>query len=132
MVPDVSWVFFMERRAREALGQLDAALVAARSELGPERADASAELERAWRDDGARGYWRFWASEYERQNNLVQAALADANAGDDERAIATLQRAFERRDGGVVLTPRHRAFERFRSDPRFAELVSRLRLPRAD
>jgi len=118
-----------EGRADAQLGRYDAAVRAARSELGPDRADASAELERSWKQDGVQGYWRFWQSEYARRGEFFQAAAAYAATGEKDRAFEALEKAYQSKDGSLVLLQASPGLKPLRHDPRFGDLTRRLGLP---
>jgi len=129
IAPGLKRAFLAEGRADAQLGRYDAAVRAARSELGPDRADASAELERSWKQDGVQGYWRFWQSEYARRGEFFQAAAAYAATGEKDRAFEALEKAYQSKDGSLVLLQASPGLKPLRHDPRFGDLTRRLGLP---
>lgn len=57
------------------------------------------------------------------------AARAYAELGRADDAVRWLQTALDRRDSGVQIAGVHPSFDRIRSDPRYLNLMRRLRLP---
>ena len=55
-------------------------------------------------------------------------ASAFAVAGDHARALDWLERAYQQRDGALVWIKVHPRMDGLRAEPRFRELLSRLRL----
>jgi len=81
------------------------------------RAEAQKVLERL-RELAARGY----VSPY-------FTALVHAGLGDRERALESLERAYEDRHPGMILLKSEPRFDRLRRDPRFTKLVQRVEQP---
>lgn len=49
-------------------------------------------------------------------------------AGDNERALLWLERAYEERDGTLVWNKVHPRLDGLRGEPRFRDLIARMRL----
>jgi tetratricopeptide (TPR) repeat protein len=56
-------------------------------------------------------------------------ALVHAGLGDNDAALASLEKAFEERSNWLVWLRLDPRWNRLRTDPRFTELVSRMRFP---
>jgi len=63
------------------------------------------------------------------QANSYYLAVAYAGVGDHDRALAALSAAVDERSGQAGGAKADPAFEKLRSDPRFAELLRRMHLP---
>jgi hypothetical protein len=60
-------------------------------------------------------------------SNAAEIAMIYASLGDSDQAMTWLEKGFEERfNSGVLLRP---GFDPLRSDPRFQNLVRRVRLP---
>jgi hypothetical protein len=96
----------------------------------------SAELARAWREQGERGYWEGAARIYQtlvsgqEQGPTVPLAVAYLHAGDRERAFDWLERSIEQRSAGstpaIFFDP---GLDPIRDEPRFVRLLERMGLP---
>jgi serine/threonine-protein kinase len=118
----------------EASGRLDRALAALERAapvlgIGP---DQLSGLQRAYASKGARGYW-------EERIELVQHATfipgrassyaqAYAAAGDRERALEWLERAYAGHEAGISLIKGSWAWRSLRDDPRFQDILRRMGL----
>jgi tetratricopeptide (TPR) repeat protein len=103
----------------------------------PDRADkrAAADLA-AYRAGGARAYWQ---SELEEVKKKAQAtgleptstymATIYANLGDKERALAELEKAYQKHARQLVYLKIEPEWDPLRSDPRFADLMRRVGFP---
>lgn len=59
----------------------------------------------------------------------LDVARLNAQAGEREKAFASLEAAFKERSPGLVLLRVDRAWDRIREDPRFTDLVRRVGIP---
>jgi TolB-like protein/class 3 adenylate cyclase len=130
--PASPWPLEREMRLLEYEGRLEAALATGRkiAEFHPDQAAEMAALEEAWRKDGAPGYWRFWQQEWTRRGAFLRAAEAYTAAGAIDDAFGALERAYAQREGPLIFLAVVPSFAPLHADPRFAELVRRMRLPR--
>ena len=123
----------LERLMRlfENQGRLEDAVSTGRriGALQPDQAAAMSALEEAWRKDGDSGYWRFWQEEWTRRGVFIRVAEAFAAARDFDGAFAALERTYAERQGQIVLLAVRPGLARLHGDPRFAELVKRMKLP---
>jgi tetratricopeptide (TPR) repeat protein len=98
--------------------------------MPPEEADRkAAALREAHRKSGAKGYWRKQIEMYESGQiswTLTRAASFYAQLGENDRAFALLEKAYEKRQIRNLKSP---IFDPIRSDPRFQNLLLRLELP---
>jgi len=62
--------------------------------------------------------------------NAYDIAIDSAVVGDSEQAIGWLEKALQARDSKIPLIAVEPVFDRLRSDPRFADLLRQMRLPR--
>jgi serine/threonine protein kinase/TolB-like protein/Tfp pilus assembly protein PilF len=77
----------------------------------------------------AQGYLRMVLASQAEHSNPTTVALASALAGDRNQAFQYLEKAYSAGDSEVTYGIRYPAFDSLRSDPRYAELMRRLRLP---
>ena len=94
-----------------------------------EAAQKAAAFREAYRESGARGYWRKQIEMYESGQTswtLTRAASFYAQLGESDRAFALLEKAYEKRQIRNLKSP---IFDPIRSDPRFQDLLRRLGLP---
>ncbi len=96
----------------------------------PEKAaQKAATLREAYRKSGAKGYWRKQIEMYESGQTswtLTRVASFYAQLGENDRAFALLEKAYEKRQIRNLKSP---IFDSIRSDPRFQDLLRRLELP---
>ncbi|HET6630920.1 MAG TPA: tetratricopeptide repeat protein [Woeseiaceae bacterium] len=126
----------------ERTGQYERAIEmrAALSNLGPEagyyyKIEAGSRnigaLRRAWRERGAAGYWT-WVKVLRDDlgsYHAVNRAAARAQLGEVDEAIAVLEDGFRRRDQSLTALGTEPLLDPLRGDPRFADLLRRMRLP---
>ena len=97
-------------------------------------AEAVSELQRfsspagSWSPD-AQGYSRLMLVVGTQIGAASDAAVAFALAGDRNKALEYLEKAFSPEDADLILCVRFPAFDSMRSDPRFAAVMRRLGLP---
>ncbi len=60
----------------------------------------------------------------------IRSQLGVGGMGDKNRAIEQLNRAYDDRAGWLIYLNVEPVFDPLRSDPRFTELVSRMKFPR--
>jgi TolB-like protein/class 3 adenylate cyclase len=115
----------------ELTGRFDEAIAVMRQFAGvaAEYLGTVAELERAHRDGGAMGYWRARAAHAEQVGLNGESAGYYAQLGDRDRAFEWLERGFEAKDPSVLMLTTVPYLKPLRSDPRFADLARRMRLP---
>ncbi len=97
------------------------------------QAGMAAELREAYRSSGARGYWQKrldWANEASKRTYVpsFQMARFYARLGDKERTFEFLEKSYQAHE---VQMPNIRTlpdFDDLRSDPRFADLLRRMKL----
>jgi TolB-like protein/tetratricopeptide (TPR) repeat protein len=85
--------------------------------------------ERAYRADGAAGYWRHRAESNARLGRIDEAAAGYASLGDADRAFAQLESGFAAKDPQLTVLLYSPYLKPLRSDPRFADLARRMGLP---
>jgi len=90
-------------------------------------------MERGWAESGYRGAMRLAADELVAQRNQryvrpTQIAQLYADAGEKDQALDWLQTAYEERDGRLVHL-RNPSWDSLRSDPRFQDLLKRMKYP---
>jgi serine/threonine protein kinase/Tfp pilus assembly protein PilF len=117
----------------EAISEFQTARISAG--LTPEEAASrAAVLRQAYRTAGAKGYWQkvleltleHAKGKYTPPDNL---AGAYARVGDKERMYEWLQKAYDERGKDMTLIKVEPAFEPYRSEPRFQELMRKVGLP---
>ncbi len=94
-----------------------------------EAARKAAALREATRKSGAKGYWREQIELYKSGQiswTLTRAASFYAQIGENDRAIALLEKAYEKKQIRNLKSP---IFDSIRSDSRFQNLLRRLELP---
>ena len=91
-----------------------------------------ATLKSAQQQSGWRGMWKaapqFMDGSSEKPDSFG-IATAYTFAGDKERALAWLERAFEERSFGIVWLGADPTFDSLRSEPRFQDLLHRMNFP---
>ena len=95
-----------------------------------EAARKAAILREAYRKSGAKGYWRKQIEMYESGQvlwTLTRAASFYAQPGENDRAFALLEKAYEKKRIRNLKSP---IFDPIRFDARFQDLLRRLELPR--
>lgn len=88
-----------------------------------------AGLQEAFEKDGLRGFWleQFRKSESKPDWGCWQG-LFYAHVGDNERALQMLQQSFDRHCDGLQFLKANPVFDPLRDDPRYHELISKLKL----
>ena len=131
-------VLSAEGRYEESIAELEKGLIMA-GESPHEATRQADELSAAFKNSGSRGYWRkyvdlgldaidqpshFWFGDY------TFIAQGYAEAGENEKAMEWLSKAYEEREGclwpGVNSLP---GFKSLHGDPRFSALLQRAGLP---
>jgi TolB-like protein/DNA-binding winged helix-turn-helix (wHTH) protein len=101
-----------------------------------ERSESSpaelAAVKKGAQEFGLRGMWKaslqFIEANHERED-AFGTALAYTYAGNKDRALTSLDRAYEERSFGIAWLAVDPAYDSLRSDPRFAALLRRMRFP---
>jgi TolB-like protein/DNA-binding winged helix-turn-helix (wHTH) protein/Tfp pilus assembly protein PilF len=101
-----------------------------------ERSESSpaelAAVKKGAQEFGLRGMWKaslqFIEADHERED-AFGIALAYTYAGNKDRALTSLDRAYEERSFGIAWLAVDPAYDSLRSDPRFAALLRRMRFP---
>jgi len=100
--------------------------------------DISAEeaegLRAAYSKLGREGYWRWYLEWYEKERSKSDVDPADfawvyVQLGNADAAFASLEEAFEMRDGDLVTLKEDPSWDPIRDDPRFDELMRRMNFP---
>jgi TolB-like protein/Tfp pilus assembly protein PilF len=71
-----------------------------------------------------------WASPRQRDVSPAEIARVYNLLGDTDRAFQWLDKAYDDHDGGIIMAVGHPDFASLRTDPRYVDLVRKLRLPR--
>jgi TolB-like protein len=115
-------------------GRFDEALAADKERFAGDR-ELAAALERGAAEDGYAGAQRrlveVWSGRFGKPGgrSAVDLALRCLHAGDRERALAWLERAYEDREANVPYIGMP-IYDPLRPDPRFQDLLRRMNLPR--
>jgi TolB-like protein/DNA-binding winged helix-turn-helix (wHTH) protein len=102
------------------------AVAAHQHELSLRKDPRVAALAEAYRQSGYRGYL---LKQAEQAENPAYAAHIYAQLGDEPRAIAALEVAYNKREPGILFIRTAPELESIRSSPRFRELVRRIGFP---
>jgi serine/threonine protein kinase/tetratricopeptide (TPR) repeat protein len=91
-----------------------------------------AELRKALRNSGKNGYYRAVAKIFLRQSepDPYVIAIAYSGLGDKDKAFEWLEKMFEAHEYAILLLKVDPYFDPLHSDPRFADLLRRMGLPR--
>jgi tetratricopeptide (TPR) repeat protein len=96
----------------------------------PERAES---LRQAYEQSGKEGYWRWWLDHMTESRKPGQACEGCIEPyivlGEFDQAFVELERAFENRDGDLILLQVDPHYDPLRDDPRFQDLLRRLNFP---
>jgi len=91
--------------------------------------------ERAYDEEGSKGYWRWWAERWKRVWEtgsgplLGRIGIGYANCGMKDEAFKWLERAFQEREGSTMFLKVNPNLDPLHSDPRFDDLVRRVGFP---
>jgi TolB-like protein len=123
-------IYLLKRREEEALAAH--LRLAALTGVGPERIAA---MKGAYDSGGWGAVWRKeieWALEDSKRRYVTPFTIATlyARVGDKDRTLEWLGKSVEERDGTMVYIKVDQRWDFVRPDPRFAELVRRVGLPR--
>jgi hypothetical protein len=139
--PDFGPAWELMARAQVAAGDPQGAVGAMEGwsvRGGPDApTDAQVEaLKSAVERDGARGYWRWIQGRLDARRRAgedipwTEYGASQAALGDTEGALASLERAVERGERGLVGLRTDPVWDELRSDPRFGDLARRARAVR--
>ncbi len=123
----LAWVY-------EYSGRPDLAIAEQEELLRLTGADAKeiSELRRAYKAAGMMGVHRIDLENYIKQKHpprYYENAVLYAAVGEHEKALEMLQKAYENRDGSMVFVSVSVEMDPLRRDPRFKEIVRRMKLP---
>ena len=118
----------------EAIAAYESWSVLSDQESGDAAPQRAAALREAYREAGARGYWRKQIDQAvgdmkRHYVDPISVSAAFAHLGEKEQALAWLQKAFDARAEGLVYIKIDPAFDDLRSDTRFQDLLRRVGLP---
>jgi DNA-binding winged helix-turn-helix (wHTH) protein/Tfp pilus assembly protein PilF len=112
-------------------GQSDAAFAAYRDGLriagAPE--ETLQRIEVVYRAEGLAGYYRGWLARQRSGSTPLSDtwhAMVYAQVGETDRALASLERAFEKREGALAWVNVEPSFRTLRSDTRFQRIAARV------
>ncbi len=93
-----------------------------------------AALKTGQRESGLRGFWTAWlrlqrASIAAGKEDPFAVACIYSRAGDTDKALTWLEKAFKARRTWIIFLGVNPAFDSLRSDPRFVSLLRRIGLP---
>jgi hypothetical protein len=95
--------------------------------------DQIAALKSAYAKHGMKGFWLkvLELTEPTEQSNISPYQIASyySTLDSKDQAFKWLQKAYENHDGGLVAIKTDSDFDNLHSDPRFAELLRRMKLP---
>jgi len=86
-------------------------------------------LERAYEQSGPEGYRMWKIAEATQRNAPYDIAMAYASAGEADQAMKWLEKSYLQHDWQMVQLRSFRVWDPIRSDPRFQNLLRRLRFP---
>ena len=106
----------------------------ARSLLGT-KPEVVNDLRQAFAASGIKGYWQKeleLAKERLKQGRVAPNRMARiyTELGDNDRAFEWLEKAYEERESLLIFLNTSPIFETLHSDPRFANLIERIGIPR--
>ena len=87
------------------------------------------DLGRAYQQSGVSGFRNWKLAEAKRRKAPYDLAMAYAGVGDTEQAMKWLEASYQQHDWEMVQLPMFRVWDPVRSDPRFQELLHRLKFP---
>jgi tetratricopeptide (TPR) repeat protein len=133
--PDLVTAYNWLWRAYEQKGLYDQSVEAFLKFYAPIKQQGP-EVEAAFREAYARSGWEgFWRKVLDlnkerakRGENLHGLAENYARLGEKEQALLWLEKAIEKREQTITTHIRNPFWDGYRSDPRFADLIRRLRL----
>jgi len=86
-------------------------------------------LERAYEQSGPEGYWMWRIAEATHRNAPYDIAMAYASADKADQAMKWLEKSYLQHDWQLVQLRSLPVWDPIRSDPRFQDLLRRLRFP---
>jgi tetratricopeptide (TPR) repeat protein len=88
-----------------------------------------AGLERAYKQSGPEGYWKWQLSGAKQSNAPYEIAEIYVQLGNPTQAIAWLEKAYQQHDWHMVQLKAFHAWDPIRSAPRFQSLLRRMNFP---
>jgi DNA-binding winged helix-turn-helix (wHTH) protein/tetratricopeptide (TPR) repeat protein len=116
----------------ELTGQPDAAFAAYREGLrvGGVPEEALRRVDAVYRAEGLAGYYRGWLDQKPRSGSTPISdtfrAMVYVRAGELDRAIESLQQAYQKRESALAWVNVEPSFQRLRSDARFQQIAARV------
>jgi tetratricopeptide (TPR) repeat protein len=125
-------VFEAKGMYEEAISEFQKAGVASGGSL-EEDARVAAAMRAAYVNAGERGYWRWWIDRYTerakgRPIHNYNRARYYARLGENDQAYAWLDKAYQHKEAQLVTLKVDPAIDGIRSDPRYTDLLRRIRL----
>ena len=130
--PRSSEIHLMKGWIYEQAAQPDAAFASYREGLriGGVPEDALRRIDAVYRAEGLPGYYRGWLDRQPRAGGMPMSdtfrAMVCVRAGETDRAMASLETAFEKRESALAWVNVEPSFQRLRSDSRFQRIASRV------
>jgi tetratricopeptide (TPR) repeat protein len=122
--------YLMKGWVHELAGQPDAAFAAYRDALrvGGAPEDSLQRVEAAYRAEGLAGYYRSWLNRRSGNAPMSETWRAQlyVRVGELDRAIESLQHAYQNREGALAWVYVEPSFQPLRSDPRFQLIAARV------
>jgi DNA-binding winged helix-turn-helix (wHTH) protein/tetratricopeptide (TPR) repeat protein len=128
--PRSSGIYLMRAWAWEQKGQPDSSFAAYREAMrlsaAPE--ESLRQSDAAYRAGGLRGFYRQWLNKGGSSAPMSDTFRAQmyARAGNLDSAIASLERAYKKREGALAWVNVEPSFQPLRSDPRFQQIAARV------
>jgi TolB-like protein/DNA-binding winged helix-turn-helix (wHTH) protein/Tfp pilus assembly protein PilF len=133
--PQFTWAYWYLGLLYEQKGMYDQAFDALlKSLFGPSGSPQSEAFRAAYRASGIKGYWQQRVSQLEQQSkeryvSPYTFAVSYARLGQPDKALESLEKAFDERYPSMVFLPIEPVFDTLRGHPRFEELMRRINLP---
>jgi tetratricopeptide (TPR) repeat protein len=122
--------YLMKGWAHELAGHEDAAFAAYREALriGGAPEESLRRAEATYRADGLSGYYRGWLNRRGGSTPMSDTwrARIYVRVGEFDRAIESLERAYEKREGALAWVNVEPGFQALRSDARFQQIAARV------
>jgi TolB-like protein len=128
--PGFYWALLFRGFAYEQQGRSQeaaASIIAARREAGD--LDMVAALESGYEQRGYQGFLQAWIDQWEARAQPTSVAMVEARLGRVDLAFEWLERGYEERTRYMVNLAIEPQIDPLRSDPRFADLLHRMKFP---
>jgi len=120
----LSGVYERKGMYEDAVGERQKAMT-----LGGTKPDRLAGLQRAYEQSGPKGYWMWELSEAKRHQAPYEIALAYAQLGNTDQAVAWLEKAYQQHAWQMPQLKIIPEWDPIRSDPRFQALLRKMNFP---